>query len=113
MPIALPTALAQIYAPPASMALPVVVLLVAGAVGSLVAVVLGFSRARAFGASVRWFAFAFACLLIYHLQWLAAGFALVQNDSSLAFGLLAFFNLFVVLASICAIIGFVKLTAPR
>jgi hypothetical protein len=31
----------------------------------------------------------------------------------LVWGLLSFFNIFVVLAAICAIIGFVRLTDPR
>ncbi len=115
MLIALPAtaALGQVYAPPAYMIVPLAVLLIAGALGSLIAAVLGFSRARAYGASTRWFAIAFVCLLIYHAQWLVAGLALTQNDSNLAFGLLSFFNLFVVLATVCAIIGFVRLTDSR
>lgn len=113
LPVMVATTLGQVYAPPAYMVVPLVVLLVAGAIGSLIAAVLGFNRARAYGASTRWFAIAFVCLLIYHAQWLVAGFALVQNDASLAFGLLSFFNLFVVLATICAIIGFVRLTDSR
>lgn len=115
MLIALPSAaaFAQVYAPPSYMIAPLALLLIAGAVGSLIAAVLGFSRARAYGASARWFALAFVCLVIYHAQWLVAGIALSQNNASLAFGLLSFFNLFVVLASVCAIIGFVRLTDSR
>lgn len=92
-------------------------LLVAGGVGWLIAAVLGFARARAFGASTRWFSFAAVCLLIYHIQFVLLGFIAImgaqQNDSDsvLAFG--AFFNLFVVLGAICAIMGFVRLTNPR
>src|SRR5215471_19944625 len=84
--------------------------LVAGGLGWLIAAVLGFARARAFGASTRWFSFAAVCLLIYHIQFLLLGFVAVmgaqQNDfdSVLAFG--AFFNIFVVLGAICAIMGF-------
>ena len=91
--------------------------LVIGGVGWLIAAVLGFARARAFGASTRWFSFAAVCLLIYHIQFVLLGFVAVmgaqQNDfdSVLAFG--AFFNVFVVLAAICAIMGFVRLTSPR
>jgi hypothetical protein len=88
---------------------PVVLLLLAGgALGWLIASVLGFARARAFGASTRWFTYASICLLIYHLQF----FLLVlRPQQALAVG--AFFNLFVMLASVCAIIGFVRLTTPR
>lgn len=88
-------------------------LLVLGAVGWLVAAVLGFARARAFGPAVWWFALAAACLVIYHLQFgiLAFGFAL--NDPDLVLGAGAFFNLFVVLAAVCAIFGFIKLTNTR
>lgn len=91
-------------------------LLFAGGLGWLIAAVLGFARARAFGASTRWFSFAAVCLLIYHIQFVLLGFVSVmgaqQNDfdSVLSFG--AFFNLFVVLGAICAVMGFVRLTNP-
>ena len=91
--------------------------LVAGGLGWLIAALLGFARARAFGASTRWFTFAAVCLLIYHLQFVLLGLVAVlgaqQNDfdSVLSFG--AFFNVFVVLGSVCAIMGFVRLTHPR
>ena len=91
--------------------------LVAGGIGWLIAAVLGFARAKAFGASTRWFSLAAVCLLIYHIQFVLLGFVAVlgaqQNDfdSVLAFG--AFLNVFVVLGSICAIMGFVRLTNPR
>lgn len=94
--------------------MPVVLgLLVFGAVLWLVAAVLGFARARAFGASARWFSFASVCLLLFHLQFLALGFGLVLRDLRVIWGLLTFFNLFVVLGAICAIVGFVRLTNPR
>jgi len=91
--------------------------LVAGGIGWLIAAVLGFARARAFGASARWFSMAAVCLLIYHIQFVLLGFVAVlgaqQNDfdSVLAFG--AFLNVFVVLGSFCAVMGFVRLTHPR
>ncbi len=88
-------------------------LLIAGAVGWLIAAVLGFARARAFGASVWWFSIAAVLLILYHLQFLLLAFGLITNNLDLVFGLLSFFNLFVVLASICAIIGFIRLTDPR
>ena len=91
--------------------------LVAGGIGWLVAAVLGFARARAFGASTRWFSFAAVSLLLYHVQFIVLGFLAVmgaqQNefDSVLGFG--AFFNVFVVFGAFCAIMGFVRLTNPR
>jgi len=90
--------------------------LIVGGLGWLIAAVLGFARARAFGASTRWFSFSAVCLLIYHIQFVLLGFVALmgaqQNDfdSVLAFG--AFFNVFVVLGAICAIMGFVRLTNP-
>lgn len=90
--------------------------LIVGGLGWLIAAVLGFARARAFGASTRWFSFAAVCLLIYHIQFVLLGVVAVmgaqQNDfdSVLAFG--AFLNIFVVLGAICAIMGFVRLTNP-
>jgi len=91
-------------------------LLVIGGVGWLIASVLGFARARAFGAPTRWFSFAAVCLLIYHIQFVLLGFVTYmgaqQNDFDgvLQFG--AFLNVFVVLGAICAIMGFVRLTNP-
>src|SRR5499427_9039810 len=91
--------------------------LVAGGVGWLIAAVLGFARARAFGASTRWFSFAAVCLLIYHIQFVLLGIAAVlgaqQNDFDSVLGLGAFFNVFVVMGAVCAIMGFVRLTNPR
>lgn len=97
-----------------SLVVTIVGLLAAGLVGWLVAAVLGFSRARVFGPSTRWFALSALCLVIYHVHFIAFGLlGTVETDMAklLSFG--AFFNLFVVLGSICAIIGFVRLTDPR
>ncbi len=105
-----PTQMPDFFAPVA------LLLLAGGAVGWLIAAVLGFVRARALGASTRWFALASVCLLIYHLQWVALIIMLGTNGmrvtSDILF-MLAFFNLFVAIGSICAVIGFVRLTAPR
>ena len=95
------------------------ILLVGGGVGWLIAAVLGFARSPAFGPSARWFSYAAVCLIIYHLHFLLFGaFAVLgvsQNsiDLSMALGVGAFFNLFVVLGAICAIMGFVRMTNPR
>jgi len=84
-----------------------------GAVAWLIAVVLGFARSRAFGPSARWFSFAAVCLLLFHIQIIAMGFGVVTNDTSLAMSILTFFNLFVILGAVCAIMGFIRLTNPR
>ena len=88
-------------------------MLALGAVTWLIAAVLGFARARAFGPSTRWFSFAAVCMLLFHLQFIALGFGMLTKDNNLVFSMLTFFNLFVVLGAICAIIGFIKLTNPR
>ena len=88
-------------------------LLVFGAILWLVAAVLGFARARAFGASTRWFSFAAVCLLLFHLQFLLLAFGLIIKDLRTVFALLSFFDIFVVAGAICAIMGFVRLTNPR
>ena len=94
--------------------LPVVVgLLLLGAVLSLVASVLGFARARAFGAPARWFSFGALSLLLFHLQFLALAFGLILKDLDTAFAIITFFNLFIVIAAFCAIMGFVRMTSPR
>jgi len=84
-----------------------------GAVASLIAAVLGFARARAFGPSARWFSFAAVCLLLFHIQILAIGFGAISNDTGFAASMVAFFNLFIILGAVCAIMGFIKLTNPR
>ena len=89
------------------------VMLVLGAVAWLIAAVLGFARARAFGASARWFSFAAVCLILFHLQFIVLGFGVLTKDNSLVFGVLTFFNVFVLLAAVCAIMGFIRLTNPR
>ena len=97
----------------------VVLLLVIGGVGWLIAAVLGFARSPAFGPSARWFSYAAVCLIIYHLHFLLFGvFVLLganQNsvDLTMALSVGAFFNLFVVLGAVCAIMGFVRMTSPR
>jgi len=93
---------------------PVVLLLLGGgALGWLIAAVLGFTRARVFGASARWFALSAACLLIYNLQWLVLGLAIAGQSTDAVLALGTFFNLFVVLGAVCAIVGFTRLTDPR
>ena len=93
-----------------------IALLFAGGIGWLIAAVLGFARARAFGASTRWFSFASVCLLLYNIYWVVVGFVAVigapQNNFDAVLVVGAFLNVFVVLGSICAIMGFVRLTNP-
>jgi len=88
--------------------------LVAGLLVWLVAMVLGFARARAFSPSTRWFALSALCVLLYHLHLVAFGFLGTQSqdmEKLLSFG--AFFNVWNVLGGVCAIIGFLRLTNPR
>jgi hypothetical protein len=84
-----------------------------GTVVSVVAAVLGFARARAFGPSARWFSFASVCLILFHIQFLVLGFGFISDDIGLVFGILTFFNAFILLAGICMVLGFVRLTSPR
>lgn len=101
------------YTPPTYF-LPVVsVMLLAGVVGWLIAAVLGFARARAFGSSTRWFAIAAVFMLIYHLQFLLIALGIILEDPNMTLTVGAFFNLFAVLAAICSIMGFIRLTHPR
>ncbi|MGA9997430.1 MAG: hypothetical protein WBP93_18570 [Pyrinomonadaceae bacterium] len=94
--------------------LPVVVFLaVGGTIGWLVAAVLGFARARAFGPSTRWFAFASVCMIIFQLMFFMLAIGVILNNPDLTLGVGAFFFLFPVLAAVCSIFGFVKLTNPR
>ena len=89
-------------------------LLSLGALGWLIAAALGFARARAFGESPRWFAISAVCLLLYHIQifvFVIYGINEQNPESLLAMG--AFFNLFVALGAVCAIIGFMRMNDPR
>ena len=91
-----------------------VVIFIVGLLGWLIASVLGFARARAFGASVRWFALAALCMLIFHLYLIVIallGRTETDADKLLSFG--SFIILFPALGALCAIIGFVRLTDPR
>jgi hypothetical protein len=88
-------------------------MLVLGAVSWLIAAVLGFARARAFGPSARWFSFAAVCLILFHIQFIVLGLGVLTKDSSLIFGILSFFNFFIVIGAVCAIMGFIRLTSPR
>jgi hypothetical protein len=98
----------------------VLTLFVLGVLAWLVAAVLGFGRARSFGAPARWFALSAACLTLYHLHFLligiigAIGISRRQTDYGTMLNVGAFYNLFVVLGAICAIIGFLKMrTEPE
>jgi hypothetical protein len=108
--------LAQVYTTvnKASSFIPVFLgMLLLGIVVSLIAAVIGFARARAFGPSARWFSYSAVCLLLFHVQLLAVGFGVLSNDTSLASSIVAVFNLFIILSAICAIMGFIRLTSPR
>lgn len=84
-----------------------------GIVMALVAAVLGFARAGAFGPSARWFSFAAVSLILFHVQFLILGFGFISDDSNLVFGILTFFNIFVLISAVCMVMGFVRLTNPR
>src|ERR1044071_1627504 len=86
-------------------------LLGVGGLGWLIAAALGFARARAFGESPRWFAISAVCLLLYHVQWLVfAVYGINETNTANVVGMAAFFNLFVALGAVCAIIGFMRMT---
>ncbi len=107
-----PALFAQAYAPPSYFEIVVLVLLGSGALAWLFAAVFGFTRATAFGASTKWFALSATCLVLYHLQFLVLALVAYNDPASvLSFG--AFFNLFIVLAALCAIVGFKRLSDPR
>ncbi|HEV7904403.1 MAG TPA: hypothetical protein VGO96_11235 [Pyrinomonadaceae bacterium] len=89
-------------------------LFVGSLLGWLIAAVLGFARARAFGPSTRWFAFSCLCLLGFNLHLLAVSlFGMTETDPEKVISFGAFSPLFLLLGSISAIIGFLRLTNPR
>jgi hypothetical protein len=100
------------YVAPSYFNVVLLTLLALGAVGWLVAAVLGFARARVFGPATRWFALAAVCLVIYHLQFVLTVLA-ATNNPNLLLSLGAFFPLFIVIGAVCAIIGFARLNKAR
>jgi len=85
-----------------------------GTLGWLIAAVLGFARARAFGASARWFALAATCMLIFHLYLVAvAVFGMTETDVDKVLSFGSFIILFPALGALCAVMGFIRLTNPR
>ena len=111
-----PVALAQGAPTQFSMSLAWVVfgLLGVGGLGWLIAAALGFARARAYGEPARWFAVSSVCLLLYHVQWVVlAIYGLNQKSPENVARAIAFFNLFIVLGAICAIVGFARMNAPK
>lgn len=99
----------QVFRPPSYFNEVFLLFFLAGAAAWLVAAVFGFGRARAFGPAARWFALAAACLVAYHLHFLLFAFGIAQGNSDLTFGVGSFLNLFLLLAAVCAIVGFRKL----
>ena len=92
----------------------VTALLGLGGLGWLMAAALGFARARAYGEPARWFALSAVCLLLYHVQWFVfAVYGYKEKNTGNVVGVAAFFNLFVVLGAVCAIVGFARMNAPR
>lgn len=98
---------------PSYFVLTITIMFLLGTVVSLVAAVLGFARAQAFGPSARWFSFSAVCLILFHIQFLVLGFGVFSDNVNIVYGSLTFFNLFVLLAAFCAIMGFIRLTSPR
>jgi hypothetical protein len=91
----------------------VVLMLAAGLVLWLVAAVLGFARAKAFGPSTRWFAIGAVCMILYHLQFLLLALGFILDNPGLTLNVTAFFNFFAVISALCAIMGFIRLTHTR
>ena len=102
----------QAFSPPTYFLPVVLALLCLGALAWIVAASLGFTRARVFGSSARWFAAASLCLVLHHLWFIVLALGIV-NRPDLALSIGAFFNLFVVLGGLCAVVGFTRLTNPR
>ncbi len=99
---------------PVSLAWVVFGLLGVGGLGWLIAAALGFARARVFGEPARWFAVSAVCLLLYHVQWFVfAVYGINERNPESVVGMAAFFNLFVALGAVCAIIGFMRMNDPR
>lgn len=98
----------EVYVIPSFFAPVLMTLLVGGLFGWTIAAFLGFSRARRVHASFRWFALSAVCMILFHLHLLLLAVGAVRKDANLTLSIGAFFNVFVVLGAIFAIIGFVR-----
>jgi hypothetical protein len=89
-------------------------LLGVGGLGWLIAAALGFARARAFGEPARWFAISAVCLLLYHVQWVVFGiYGINEKNPENVLRAVAFFNIFVALGAVCAVVGFMRMNDKR
>lgn len=89
-------------------------LLAVGGLGWLIAAVLGFARARAYGESPRWFAISAVCLLLNQVQWVVfAIYGASERNLENVVGMASFFNLFIALGAIFAIVGFMRMNDGR
>jgi uncharacterized membrane protein YhdT len=114
MPFVWPALAQSVPRFPGSYAVVFGVLFLLGLVGWLVAAILGFARARAFGSSTRWFALSAVCLLVFHLYLVVfAWLGLTETDADKLLSIGSFIVLFPALGALCAIVGFVRLTDPR
>jgi uncharacterized membrane protein YhdT len=85
-----------------------------GGLGWLIAAALGFARARAFGESPRWFAISAVCLLLNQVQWVVfAVYGVSEKNAESVLAMAAFFNIFVALGAVCAVVGFMRMNDPR
>ena len=88
-------------------------LIALGLLGWLVVAAVGLPRAKRMGPGGTWFALSAICLLLFNVHLLAflvmMGMATVnKQDSGPAVKFGFFFNAFVVLGALCALIGFMK-----
>jgi hypothetical protein len=95
----------------------VLLLVVLGIVGWLVAVILGFGRIKRFGPAARWFVLSALCVLLFHVHLIVfvvitAVMAAKGGDIAPALKFGFFFNLFIVLGAIFAIMGFNEMKNP-
>ena len=89
-------------------------LLAVGSLGWLIAAVLGFARARAYGESPRWFAISAVCLLLNQVQWVVfAIYGASERNLENVVGMASFFNLFVALGAVFAVVGFMRMHDQR
>ena len=89
-------------------------LLAVGGLGWLIAAVLGFARARAYGESPRWFAISAVCLLLNQVQWVVfAIYGASEQNLENVVAMASFFNLFVALGALFAVVGFMRMQGSR
>lgn len=99
----------SVYQQPSYFAPAFIAIWLVGLVVCLGATIVGF---KTIDKTAYWFRLAGLFLLLYFLQWFIFVFAIVKQNQSFIWGLMVFFNVPLVLAAACILVGLMNLKSP-